>query len=120
MDGYTADEVRKALLPVASLISKSQKALLKLDSKTWQYAMLQDGLKALRIAHELLDRPAGDVPAMSREDLREALGVLDSMISRVGNTKAFAPGTSAHTLQRNRLKALRIAHGAMRAALERR
>ncbi len=116
----TADEMRNALRPVASLISKSEKAQLKLDPGSWQHAMLRRNLKALRLAHGLLDPRADDVSTASREDLREGLLTLDSMISRVEHTKAFPPGTSAHTLQRNRLRALRIARAAMQAELAQR
>ncbi len=113
-------DVRKALTAIGSLISKSEKTLRRLDSDTWQHAMLQDSLKALRLAQALLDQRADDVSEAPREDLRQGLCALDATIGRVERAKALAPGTSAHTLQRNRLNALRIARAAMEAELARR
>ena len=118
MDGYTSDEISQALPPIASLMSKSQKAQLKLAPGTWQHSMLQDNLTALRIASALLDATPGDAPAPTCDELRATLGTFDSMIGRVEGVKTkFAEGTSQHTLQRNRLKALRIAQAAVRAEL---
>jgi hypothetical protein len=47
---YTADELQEALRPIASLISKSEKAQQKVPPGTWQHRMLEDNLKALRHA----------------------------------------------------------------------
>ena len=56
-----------------------------------------------------------------REDLQEALRVFASMISKTEKTQAkFSSGTSQHTLQRNRLKALRIAKALITADLDKR
>ena len=52
--GYTKDELDKALAPLASLISKSEKARSKLPPGTWQHSMLSSNLKALYIASPLL------------------------------------------------------------------
>jgi len=46
----------------------------------------------------------------TNEDLEEALLATASMISKTGAVKErFAPGTSQHTLQKNRLEAVNIA-----------
>ena len=50
MDNYTPDELQEALQPIASLISKSEKAQQKLAPGMWQHTMLRDNLKALHIA----------------------------------------------------------------------
>jgi hypothetical protein len=50
------DELEEVLRPIDSLISKSEKAQQKLAQGTWQHKMLQDNLKALRIASALLKR----------------------------------------------------------------
>jgi hypothetical protein len=106
----TADYVQDALRPIASLISKSEKAQQKLAPGTWQHAMLRDNLKALCIASALLNKDAGNSDRFTRDDLQEALRAFASMISKVERAQArFLPGTSQHTLQRNRLKALRTA-----------
>jgi hypothetical protein len=58
-------------------------------------------------AYDDLDGPAPD-------DLDSVLRALDSMIERTADTETKSvPGTSQHTLQRNRLKALRIARSAV-------
>jgi hypothetical protein len=118
VDEYTADELREALRPIASLISKSEKAQQKLAPGTWQHTMLRDNLRALYIASALMNE-ADDTHVATREELREALDALASMISRTECTQTkFSPGTSQHTLQRNRLNALRIAEALTRAELD--
>lgn len=120
MDEHTADELHSALAPLASLLSKSEKAQLKVAADTWQYVMLGDNIRALRTALRLLGEDGGDSGEPAAGDLDAALPALDSMIERVANTQTtFAPGTSQHSLQRNRLKALRIARSAVMAKLGR-
>ena len=53
---YTKEELEKALAPIASLISKSEKAQTKLKQGTWQHTMLEDNLKAFYIALPLLEK----------------------------------------------------------------
>ena len=119
-DGHTPGDLHDALAPIASLISKSEKSQQKLAPGTWQHAMLRDNLKALRIASALMGEEADDSGGPTRDDLHEALGALASMIGRTEKAGAkFSPGTSQHSLQRNRLKALRIAQSLVQAELER-
>lgn len=118
MDEYTAEEVLEALPPIASLLSKSEKAQGKVAPGTWQHAMLAGNIRALRTASALLVEASGEPDEATRDDLETALSALDSMIERVANTQTkFSPGTSQHSLQRNRLKALRIARAAVAAKL---
>lgn len=49
------EEVKKALAPLKSLISKSEKAQLKLETKSWQYRMLDDNLRALKLVLPLVE-----------------------------------------------------------------
>lgn len=49
-------ELERAKAPLASLISKSEKAQGKLDENSWQFKMLRDNLSALRLASKLLER----------------------------------------------------------------
>lgn len=110
LENYTKDEIEKALRPIASLIGKSEKAQQKLAPGTWQHTMLRDNLKALHIASVLMNGETDDLVSLVPDDLKEALRALDSMIKR--SEKAwgkFSPGTSQHTLQRNRIHALRVA-----------
>ena len=111
----------EVLRPIASLIGKSAKAQRKLAPGTWQYKMLRDNLRALRLASALMNRPAGGAGRPPPDDLRAALRTLAAMIGRVeeAGTK-FAPGTSPYTLQKNRLRALRAAKAALQAELKKR
>jgi hypothetical protein len=118
-DNYTPDELQQALRPLASLISKSEKAQQKLASGTWQHTMLRDNLKALHIASALMNKETGDTDSVTRDDLQEALRAFASMISKTEKAQAkFSQGTSQYTLQRNRLKALRIAEERIKVELD--
>lgn len=109
MDDYTADELQKALRPIASLISKSEKAQQKLAPGTWQHTMLRDNLKALRLASALMRQEPDDADYFSRDDLEQALRAFDSMISKTEKAQArLSPGSSQHTLQQDRLNALHM------------
>jgi hypothetical protein len=115
---HTTDELQAALRPIASLISKSEKAHRKLTPGTWQHTMLRDNLKALQVASALMNKKMDAADRFTRDNLLEALQALASMISKTEKTQAkFSPGTSQHTLQRNRLKALRIAGALMQSAV---
>lgn len=110
IDHFTKEDLQEALRPIASLISKSEKAQQKLASGTWQHSMLQGNLRALSIAYALMNQEADHTNSFARDDLQEALRAFASMISKTEKTQVkFSPGTSQHTLARNRLKALRIA-----------
>ena len=118
---YSAEQGQQALGPLASLVSKSERAQQRLAPETWQYRMLAGNLEALRTAMALMDATAGAGVQASEHDLATAVGALSSLIERVEGAEAkFAPGTSQNTLQRNRLAALRIARAVVRAELERR
>ncbi len=119
LDKSTRDDIEKALRPIASLIGKSEKAQQKLAPGTWQHTMLLGNLKALRIATALMNQESDDLVSIAPDDLKEALRALDSMIKR--SEKAwgkFSPGTSQHTLQRNRIQALEIASELVGKTLE--
>lgn len=118
---YTTDELQEAIGPIASLISKSEKAQQKLEPGTWQYSMLQNYLKALRIAWALMKKEADQTGNFTSDDLREALGAIASMIGKTEKVRAkFSSGTSHRTLQQNRLKALRIAEAMITLDLDKR
>lgn len=120
MDEYTPDELQEALRAIASLISKSEKAQQKLAPGTWQHKMLEASLKALHLATGLMTRGTQDAQELPPNELQEALRALASMIGKAEKAQAkFSPGTSQHSLQRNRLKALRIAKALTQAALDR-
>ena len=117
---FSADEIREALRPIASLIGKSEKAQRKLAPGTWQHAMLRDNLLALRTSSALMDPEPSGADRFGPDDFKQALPALVSMIGRTENAEVkFAAGTSQHSLLRNRLKALRIAEALVRAAADR-
>jgi hypothetical protein len=119
INNYAADELQEALIPIASLISKSEKAQRKMKAGTWQYRMLQDTLKALCHASKLMNRDAADKDSFTEKDSKEALRAITSMISRTVKAQAkFSPGTSQHTLLRNRLKALCIGESLIKMELD--
>jgi hypothetical protein len=119
MDNYTTDELQEALRPIASLISKSEKAQQKLAPATWQHTMLRNNLKALHIASALINKQADDTDSVTQDDLQEALHAFASMVNKTEKAQAkFSPGTSQHTLQQNRLKALRIAEELIKVELD--
>jgi hypothetical protein len=118
VDNYTTDELQEALRPIASLISKSERAQQKLAPGTWQHTMLRDNLKALHIASALMNKETDNTARFTRDDLQEALRAFASMISKTDEAQAkFTPGISQHTLQANRLNALQIAEALIKAEL---
>ena len=62
-DCYTEEDLKNALAPITSLISKSEKAREKLKQGTWQLTMLSNHLKALHIALPLLTRALSGINA---------------------------------------------------------
>jgi hypothetical protein len=118
VDNYTTNELQEVLRPIASLISKSEKAQQKLAPGTWQHTMLGDNLRALHIASALMNKETRDTNSFRRDDLQEALQAFASMISKAKKAQAkFTPGTSQHTLQRNRLRAMRAAEALIKVEL---
>lgn len=116
MEDFSADDLEAARPPIASLLSKSEKAQQKLKPGTWQHTMLDDNIRALRIAWAFLDNTA-DVS--THDDLRAARKAIASMIERTQSAGSkFAPGTSQHTLQKNRLHALRVAEALVAAEMD--
>ena len=118
VDNYATNELQELLRPIASLINKSEKAQQKLAPGTWQHTMLGDNLRALHIASALMNKDTHDTNSFRQDDLQEALQAFASMTSKAEKAQAkFTPGTSQHTLQRNRLKALRAAEALIKVEL---
>lgn len=65
VDCYTKEDLKNALAPITSLISKSEKAKEKLTQDTWQHSMLSNNLKALYIALPLLTKALREWPHVS-------------------------------------------------------
>lgn len=53
---FEKDDLEKAVAPINSLLSKSEKAIGKLSQDTWQHKMLKDNIKALYIALPLVTK----------------------------------------------------------------
>ncbi len=110
-------ECSESLRPIASLISKSEKAQQRVASGTWQHTMLQDNLTALRLASALIN----DENARTRfahDEMQATLPAFASMITKTEQAQGkFPPGTSQHTLLRNRLHALRLAESLIKDRL---
>jgi hypothetical protein len=118
-ENFIRENIREVLRPIASLIGKSEKARTKLTPGTWQHTMLSGNLKALRIASTLMDGETRDTNDCEPGDLKEVLRAFEFMINRTENAKmTFTPGTSQYSLQRNRLRALRIAEALIMKELE--
>ena len=115
---FTAVDVQAARRPIASLIGKSAKAQQKLAPATWQFKMLQDNLRALRLAEALLDGRTDAATGFAPDDWPAALRALAAMIAKTEPALAkFRPGTAQHSLSRNRLQALRTATALVEAEL---
>lgn len=113
------DELQEVIKPIASLISKSEKAQQRLTPGTWQHAMLRENSRALHLAFALMSSRTDGADVPTREDFQAALRAFADMTSRSEKAQAkFAPGTSQHTLQRNRLRAFRAAEALISAKLK--
>jgi hypothetical protein len=100
------------LAALQSLLSKSEKAITKLRDGAWQHTMLTNNINALRIALALMDDESAD---FTPDELGAALTALADMTGRTEKSRSkFSVGTSQHTLQDNRLMALRAAKSAIK------
>ena len=92
------------------------KAQQKLAPGTWQHTMLRDNLRMLHLATRRMNKGMGPAVRIAPGNLPEALRAFTAMIRRTQNAQAkFAPGTSQHSLLRNRLKALWLANACLKA-----
>jgi len=105
--------MKNDLVPLQSLLSKSEKAITKLRDGTWQHTMLTNNIEALRIALAIMEN---DKDAdYTHVELGVALVAIADMINRTEKSQIkFSAGTSQYTLQDNRLKALRSAESVIR------
>jgi hypothetical protein len=107
MLNFTFEELSNARRAVLSLRNKSDKASGKLKDETRQYKLTRSNVAACDLALRLMD---GDTNAISRGELDEAHKTLTNTLGRAESVIGkFAEGTSQHTLQKNRIAALRIA-----------
>lgn len=115
MNAKQSKDGQDTLRPLASLLSKSEKALGKLLPGTWQHAMLARNARALKLACALMGAGDEGLGAVGPETCMEASHALADMARRTKESRRnFSPRTAQHTLQDNRLKALRLALKAVR------
>ncbi len=108
MENFTYDELREAHRAILSLRNKSEKASGKLKEGSWQKKKMDSCVKAADIALQLID---GDTAVRFEcEALNEADESLGDALHRAEEVIGkFAEGSSQHTLQKNRIAALKIA-----------
>ncbi|MDR0445454.1 MAG: hypothetical protein LBH17_00200 [Oscillospiraceae bacterium] len=104
---YTPDELSAAHRAISSLRSKSDKASGKLKAESWQYKSMRSNVEACDLAMRLMD---GDADTIPHDKLDEARKTLTDALNRSGGVIGkFTEGTPQHTLQKNRIAALKIA-----------
>jgi hypothetical protein len=107
MDDFTPREVQEARRDLLSLRSKSAKASGKLKEGSWQKMQMDAYVSAADTALRLMD---GDAGLLEPERLWYVHKSLEDALHRAEEAIGkFAPGSSQHTLQQNRIAALRIA-----------
>lgn len=106
--------------PIASLISKCEKALTKVSPLTWQHDSLLANLEALHLAASLVDPDRESPGRHSGKALQNALRALSSMMQKTEKARQkFPPGSAQHTLLANRFAALQAAEAAVQHELPR-
>ena len=114
MNGQAGDAADERVRALESLIRKSEKAMAKLGEGRWQHRMLRENVAAVRVGLSVASGGAVARERWSDEELEQARERLDRLVARVAEVeKRYAVGTSTHTLQRNRLRALRWAREAV-------
>ncbi len=108
MESFTPEEIREAHRAILSLRNKSEKASGKLREGSRQKKQMDSYVSAADIALQLMDgdtaKPfACEVLNEADKSLGDALRRAEEMIGK------FAAGSSQHTLQKNRIVALKIA-----------
>ncbi|MDR0435923.1 MAG: hypothetical protein LBH11_04060 [Propionibacteriaceae bacterium] len=117
MTEFAPEELSEARRAILSLRNKSEKASGKLKANTWQGCLVANVVKASDVALSLMN--AETTPSFERDTLHEAAAVLQDVLRRAEEVIAkFAVGTSQHTLQQNRIAALKIALALVAAEAE--
>ncbi|MDD4753610.1 MAG: hypothetical protein PHT78_10265 [Desulfitobacteriaceae bacterium] len=105
---FTPKELGEAHRAILSLRNKSEKASSKLKEGSWQKTLLDSYVKAADIALKLIDGDTGR--PFECEALNEANKSLGDALNRAEKVIGkFVVGSSQHTLQKNRIAALKIA-----------
>ncbi|MDR1531770.1 MAG: hypothetical protein LBS62_06245 [Clostridiales bacterium] len=108
MGTFTVEELKEAHRAILSLRNKSGKAADKLTENSWQKKNMVSVAAAADVALSLIDNAKSGPYA--RETLDKSCFALADALSRAEAVIGkFAPGTSQHTLQKNRIAALKLA-----------
>jgi hypothetical protein len=108
MDEFSPEDLSEARRALSSLRSKSEKAAGKLKDGSWQERLTTGIVNASDVALRLID--GGTVSPYDQDALAESHAALKDALRRAEEVIVrFAAGTSQHTLQKNRVAALRIA-----------
>ncbi len=108
MIDFTVEELSEARRALLSLRNKSEKASGKLKAGTWQNKMTTGIVEAADVALNLMHGNA--IALFDRNKLDKSSAVLEDALRRAEAViDKFAVGTPQHTIQKNRIAALRIA-----------
>jgi hypothetical protein len=106
MNEFTPEQLSEAHRALLSLRNKNEKASGKLKEGSWQSRLTAGVVKASDVALGLIDK--NDDTSIDKDSLDESHTALTDALRR-GCIGKFAVGTSQHTLQKNRIAALKIA-----------
>lgn len=111
MDGFTKEELEKAIPTIASMIRRSEKVQPKFKEGTPQATLTRNRVKALYISSSLISRELGDSSEdnFSKEDLEKAIPPITSTISKCEKAQEkLKEGTPQLSLTKNMIKSLYI------------
>ena len=112
MNNFTREDMEEALLAIASMIDKTEKAKEKFARGTSHRTLQETRLKALNIASSLISRELADggVSGYAGEELEKARAPIASLVSKCKKAQdKLAAGTWHHRMLGMNVKALEIA-----------
>jgi hypothetical protein len=108
MSDFSSEELKEAYRAILSLRNKSQKAAGKLKEGTWQKDLTTRIVSASDVALSLIS--GGVTTVYGQETLAESLATMKDTLRRAEEVIGkFLVGTSQHTIQKNRIAALKVA-----------
>jgi hypothetical protein len=108
MNEFTPEQLSEAHCALLSLRNKNEKASGNLKEGTWQHKLTTSVVKASDVALGLIDK--NNDTSIDKDLLDESHAALTDALRRAEDVIVkFAVGTSQHTLQKNRIAALKIA-----------
>lgn len=111
MDGFTREELEKAIPTIASMISRSEKVQPKFKEGTPQATLTRNRIRALYISSSLISRELGNslTDNFNKEDLEKAIPPITSTISKCEKAQEkLKEGTPQLSLTKNMIKSLYI------------